>query len=67
MFKCIKRIFVGINYKRDIPEDLRKQMHDLLDTALDTPSWSVFCNVRYNLSKKIESARELYDTIESEK
>ena len=56
-----------MNYKRDIPEDLRKQMHDLLDTALDTPSWSVFCNVRYNLSKKIESARELYDTIESEK
>ena len=49
-----------IEYKRDVPENIRQDIHRLLDKVLDTGDYTNSCCLSIELSKKLDSVRELY-------
>ena len=50
----------NVEYKRDVPEDIRQSMHRLLDRVLDTKDDIDSNCLGIELSRKLDSARELY-------
>lgn len=49
-----------IEYKRDVPENIRQSIHRLLDRILDTEDDTDSCCLSIELSRKLDSIRELY-------
>lgn len=49
-----------VEYKRDVPEDIRQSMHRLLDRVLDTQDDIDSNCLGIELHRKLDSARELY-------
>lgn len=49
-----------MEYRRDVPEDVRQSLHRMLDKVLDIEDDGNSCYFNIKLRRKIEGARELY-------
>ena len=49
-----------IEFKRDVPEDIRQSVHRMLDKILDTEDDTDSYSLRIDLSRKLDGIRELY-------
>ena len=50
----------NIEYKRDVPEDIRQSMHRMLDKILDMEDDGDSCYLNIKLGEKIKGIRALY-------
>lgn len=60
MLNFIRNIFKKYKYKRVVPEDMRKELHCLLDALIDDDNYYSSSRMQYNLLCTIKAVKHLY-------
>lgn len=61
MFNFIKNLFEEADYKREVPDSVRKEAHDLIDCYIDCPNRNIAFDCKCRALKKIDSICDLYE------